>query len=105
MEMTELKQAWASPTADLLVETVRVAYEVGGTRVVEVLRELADQIRRDRNTRREILFYEASTRTRVSFEVAAYQLFGRILLAWFGVAACHLRPAQDRLDAGNQQAL
>ena len=52
--LDELKQAWASPTGDLLVETVRVAYEVGGTRVVEVLRELANQIRRDRNTRRVV---------------------------------------------------
>lgn len=52
--LDDLKKAWASPTGDILVETVRVAHEVGGTRVIEVLRELADQVRRERNLRREV---------------------------------------------------
>ncbi len=69
--LDELKNAWASPTGDLLIETVRVAYEVGGTRVVEVLRELADQIRRDRNTRREVEAKQSWVRVAARVGVAA----------------------------------
>ncbi len=69
--LDELKREWASPTGDLLVETVRVAYEVGGTRVVEVLRELADQIRRDRNIRREVEAKQSWVRVAARVGVAA----------------------------------
>ena len=69
--LDELKREWASPTGDLLVETVRVAYEVGGTRVVEVLRELADQIRRDRNIRREVDAKQSWVRVAARVGVAA----------------------------------
>ena len=52
--LDQLKAEWSSPTGDVVIETIRVSHDVGGTRVVEVLRELADQVRRDRNLRREV---------------------------------------------------
>ena len=69
--LDELKRRWGSPTGDLLIETVRVAYDVGGNRVIEVLRELADQIRRDRNVRREVAAKQSWVRVAARVGVAA----------------------------------
>ncbi len=52
--LDQLKYDWASPVGDLLVETLRVAHQSGGRSSLEVLRELADQVRRDTNTRRDV---------------------------------------------------
>lgn len=69
--LDELKAQWASPTGDLLVEAVRVAHDVGGTHVIDVLRELADQVRRDRNLRREIEAKQSWVRVAARVGVAA----------------------------------
>jgi tight adherence protein B len=69
--LDELKAQWASPTGDLLVETIRVAHEAGGNRVVDVLRELADHIRRDRNLRREVEAKQSWVRVAARVGVAA----------------------------------
>lgn len=69
--LDELKAQWASPTGDLLIETIRVAHDVGGNRVVDVLRELADHIRRDRNQRREVEAKQSWVRVAARVGVAA----------------------------------
>jgi tight adherence protein B len=69
--LDELKTQWASPTGDLLVEAVRVAHDVGGAQVIDVLRELADQVRRDRNVRREIEAKQSWVRVAARVGVAA----------------------------------
>ena len=69
--LDDLKESWSSPTGDLLIETVRVAHDAGGTRVVEVLRELADQVRRERNLRREVEAKQSWVRVAARVGVAA----------------------------------
>jgi tight adherence protein B len=69
--LDDLKEAWSSPTGDLLIETVRVAHDAGGTRVVEVLRELADQVRRERNIRRDVEAKQSWVRVAARIGVAA----------------------------------
>jgi tight adherence protein B len=69
--LDDLKESWASPTADLIIETVRVAHDAGGANVVEVLRELADQVRRERNLRREVEAKQSWVRVAARVGVAA----------------------------------
>lgn len=69
--LDELKTQWSSPTGDLLVETIRVAHAAGGNRVVDVLRELADHVRRERNLRREVEAKQSWVRVAARVGVAA----------------------------------
>jgi tight adherence protein B len=49
-----LKQALADPMADRIIETLRMAREVGGTELVPVLRALSASIRADAALRGEV---------------------------------------------------
>lgn len=66
-----LKAEWASPTGDLLVETVRVAHDAGGSQVVDVFRELADHVRREGNLRKELQAKQSWVRVAARVGVAA----------------------------------
>lgn len=52
--LDRLKDRLADPVGDRLIETLRMAREVGGTEVTTVLRELAAYLRVDRATRGEL---------------------------------------------------
>jgi len=52
--LDELKTAWSSSIGDVVVESIRVAHFTGGANTLVVLRELADQVRRDLALRRDI---------------------------------------------------
>lgn len=69
--LDDLKRTWADSTGDLLVETLRVAHATGGSNTVVVLRDLADQIRMDRNTRRDIEAKQSWVRVAARVGVAA----------------------------------
>lgn len=71
MALDDLKSAWAHPTADLIVETVRIAHDTGGSNTVQVLRDLADHIRSDRNLRRDIEAKQSWVRVAARVGVAA----------------------------------
>lgn len=71
MALDDLKSAWAHPTADLIVETVRIAHDTGGSNTVQVLRDLADHIRSDRNVRRDIEAKQSWVRVAARVGVAA----------------------------------
>jgi tight adherence protein B len=71
MALDDLKVAWAHPTADLIVETVRLAHDTGGANTVQVLRDLADHIRADRNLRRDIEAKQSWVRVAARVGVAA----------------------------------
>ena len=69
--LDSLKAEWASPTGDLLVETVRVAHEAGGSQVVDVFRELADHVRREGNLRKELQAKQSWVRVAARVGVSA----------------------------------
>lgn len=71
MALDDLKVAWAHPTADLIVETLRLAHDTGGANTVQVLRDLADHIRSDRNVRRDIEAKQSWVRVAARVGVAA----------------------------------
>jgi tight adherence protein B len=71
LALDDLKGAWAHPTADLIVETVRLAHDTGGANTVQVLRDLADHIRADRNLRRDIEAKQSWVRVAARVGVAA----------------------------------
>lgn len=52
--LDELKEHFADPTADRLVEVIRMAREVGGTELPSVLRDLAVHLRQDLALRGEV---------------------------------------------------
>jgi tight adherence protein B len=52
--LDELKQHFADPTADRLIEVLRMAREVGGTELPAVLRDLAAHLRQDLALRAEV---------------------------------------------------
>ena len=49
-----LKDALADPIADRILETIRMAREVGGTELTTVLRDLAEYLRQDAAVRNEV---------------------------------------------------
>lgn len=49
-----LKSALADPVADRIIETLRMARQVGGTELTSVLRALASSVRADANLRAEV---------------------------------------------------
>lgn len=52
--LDDLKEAFADPTADRLIEVLRMAREVGGTELPGVLRDLAAHLRQDLALRAEV---------------------------------------------------
>jgi tight adherence protein B len=52
--LDDLKQHLADPTADRLIEVLRMAREVGGTELPSVLRDLAAHLRQDLALRAEV---------------------------------------------------
>ena len=66
-----LKAEWASPSGDLVVETVRIAHATGGANTVDVLRELADHVRGEQNLRRDIEAKRSWVRVAARVGVAA----------------------------------
>ena len=52
--LDELKERFADPTADRLIEVLRMAREVGGTELPSVLRDLAAHLRQDLALRAEV---------------------------------------------------
>ncbi|MGT2424888.1 type II secretion system F family protein [Amnibacterium kyonggiense] len=52
--LDELKEHFADPTADRLIEVLRMAREVGGTELPSVLRDLAAHLRQDLALRAEV---------------------------------------------------
>lgn len=66
-----LKAALADPTADRILETLRMAREVGGTDVTSVLRGLAGYLREDAALRGEVVARQSWIRNAARLGVAA----------------------------------
>jgi tight adherence protein B len=69
--LDELKAALADPVSDRIIETVRMAREVGGTELVGVLRSLAHYLRTDAATRAEVEARQSWVRNAARLGVAA----------------------------------
>jgi tight adherence protein B len=95
-----LKSEWASPTGDAIIETVRVARQVGGTRVIDVLRELAEQIRRERNLVREVEAKQSWVKVAARVGVAAPWVVLVLLSLRAEAAAAYNSPAGITLIVG-----
>jgi tight adherence protein B len=81
--LDELKDALADPVADRVVESLRVARDVGGTDLGRVLRTLSQFLREDARTRAEI-------ETRQGWTVNAARL--ALSAPWVVLALLSLRP-------------
>lgn len=81
--LDELKGALADPVADRLVETLRVAREVGGTELPGVLRALSSALRQEAAAR-------AEAEARQSWVVAAARL--GVVAPWVVLAVLATRP-------------
>jgi tight adherence protein B len=81
--LDELKQRLADPVADRVVESLRVAREVGGTDLGRVLRTLSHFLREDARTRAEL-------ETRQGWTVSAARL--ALGAPWVVLALLSLRP-------------
>jgi tight adherence protein B len=81
--LDRLKATLADPTADRIVESVRVAREVGGTDLGRLLRSLSQFLREDARTRAEL-------ETRQGWTVNAARL--GLAAPWIVLALLSLRP-------------
>ena len=81
--LDDLKDALADPVADRVVESLRVAREVGGTDLGRVLRTLSQFLREDARTRAEL-------ETRQGWTVNAARL--ALAAPWVVLALLSLRP-------------
>jgi tight adherence protein B len=81
--LDDLKDALADPVADRVIESLRVAREVGGTDLGRVLRTLSQFLREDARTRAEL-------ETRQGWTVNAARL--ALAAPWVVVALLSLRP-------------
>lgn len=75
----ELKQQLADPTADRLLETLRMAREVGGTELPVVLRGLSNSLREDAALREEVRARQSWIRNAARLGVAAPWLLLAVL--------------------------
>ncbi|MDR5699018.1 type II secretion system F family protein [Agromyces aerolatus] len=66
-----LKSRLADPVADRILETLRMAREVGGTEIVHVLRNLSTYLREDAAVRAEVRARQSWTRNAAKLGVAA----------------------------------
>lgn len=78
-----LKAGLADPVADRIIETLRMARQVGGTDVATVLRSLAAAVRADASVRSEVEARQSWTRGAAALGVAA---------PWVVLALLALRP-------------
>jgi tight adherence protein B len=78
-----LKQSLADPVADRVIESLRVAREVGGTDLGRVLRTLSQFLREDARTRAEL-------ETRQGWTIGAARL--ALAAPWIVLALLSLRP-------------
>lgn len=69
--LTRLKSSLADPVADRIIETVRMARQVGGTELTPVLRALAASVRADTSVRAEIEARQSWTRGAAVLGVAS----------------------------------
>lgn len=69
--LDDLKAALADPVADRIVETLRMAREVGGTELPSVLRSLAQYLRTDAAVRAEVEARQSWVRNAARLGVAA----------------------------------
>lgn len=94
--LDELKRGFADPTADRLVEVLRMAREVGGTELPAVLKDLAAHLRQD-------LALRAEVEARQSWVTNA----GKLGLAapWIVLALLATRPEAARAYATPQGTL
>ncbi|WP_395242779.1 type II secretion system F family protein [Agromyces sp. MMS24-K17] len=69
--LDRLKESLADPVADRLVETLRMAREVGGTELTTVLRGLARYLREDAAVRGEVIARQSWIRNAARIGVAA----------------------------------
>ena len=81
--LDDLKRTLADPVADRVIESLRVAREVGGTDLGRVLRTLSQFLREDARTRAEL-------ETRQGWTVNAARL--ALAAPWMVVALLSLRP-------------
>lgn len=81
--LDELKEALADPVADRVVETLRVAREVGGTELPGVLRGLSSALRQEAATR-------AEAEARQSWVIAAARL--GVVAPWIVILVLATRP-------------
>lgn len=82
-----LKAALADPVADRIVETLRMARQVGGTELSAVLRALSASVRADANLRAEVEARQSWTRGAAVLGVAA---------PWVVLALLAMRPEGAR---------
>ena len=85
-----LKAALADPVADRIVETLRMARQVGGTELSAVLRALSASVRADANLRAEVEARQSWTRGAAVLGVAA---------PWVVLALLAMRPEGARAYA------
>ncbi|GAA1833416.1 hypothetical protein GCM10009750_17160 [Agromyces salentinus] len=71
LDLDELKAALADPVADRILETLRMAREVGGTELTAVLRSLAGYLREDAALRAEVVSRQSWIRNAARLGVAA----------------------------------
>ncbi|MGN6472023.1 MAG: type II secretion system F family protein [Mycobacteriales bacterium] len=81
--LDRLKAALSDPVADRIIESLRIARDVGGSDLVKLLRTLSQFLRDDARTRAEL-------ETRQGWTVAAARL--ALAAPWFVLATLSLRP-------------
>ncbi|RIX30979.1 type II secretion system F family protein [Amnibacterium setariae] len=94
--LDELKRVFADPTADRLIEVLRMAREVGGTELPSVLRDLAAHLRQD-------LALRAEVEARQGWVVSAGRL--GVAAPWIVLALLCTRPEAARAYATPQGTL
>lgn len=85
-----LKERLADPTADRIIETLRMARQVGGTELTTVLRSLSDSVRADAVLRGEVESRQSWTRAAAVLGVCA---------PWVILVLLSLRPEGARAYA------
>ena len=91
--MDELKACLADPTADRIIETLRMAREVGGTELTSVLRALSSSLRQEAAVRAEIEARQSWVANAARLGVAAPWLVLILLCTRPEAAAAYDTPA------------
>ncbi|WP_210479197.1 type II secretion system F family protein [Naasia sp. SYSU D00948] len=98
--LDELKERLADPVADRLIETLRMAREVGGTELVGVLRTLGSHLRQEAAARSEIDARQSWVRGAARLGVAAPWVVLALLSTRAEAAAAYASPQGVALLAG-----
>jgi len=91
--LDELKTSLADPTADRIIETLRMAREVGGTELTSVLRALSSHLRQEAAVRAEIEARQSWVANAARLGVAAPWLVLVLLCSRPEAAAAYDTPA------------